>query len=193
MKYEGNYLNGKRNGIGKEFYESGIKLFKGEYLAGKKWNGKGFNLRGSKVYEILNGGGCIENYNKNGRLIFEGNYLNGEKNGKGIEYNNGLKVFEGEYYKGKKWNGIGYDPQENEVYRITNGKGLIKEYNDNGALEFEGEFFNWEKNGKAKEYLYKSMKYVDNIFLYSFIIYEFKGEYFCGKKTVNLKYLEIII
>ena len=38
-------------------------------------------------------------YNKNGKLIFEGEYLNGEKwKGKGIEYNNEKEIiFEGEY------------------------------------------------------------------------------------------------
>ena len=36
-------------------------------------------------------------------LIFEGEYSNGKKNGKGIEYyDNGKKKFEGEYLNGKK-------------------------------------------------------------------------------------------
>ena len=35
--------------------------------------------------------------------------MNGEKNGKGKEYNkDGNIIFEGEYYNDKKWNGIGY-------------------------------------------------------------------------------------
>jgi len=39
----------------------------------------------------------------NGKLEFEGEYLNGEKNGNGKEYNyNGKLVFEGEYINGKK-------------------------------------------------------------------------------------------
>ena len=41
-------------------------------------------------------------------LLFEGEYLNGERNGKGKEYNyEGSLLFEGEYKKGK--NGIGKD------------------------------------------------------------------------------------
>ena len=35
--FEGEYLNGKRNGKGKEFYENGKLKFEGEYINGKKW------------------------------------------------------------------------------------------------------------------------------------------------------------
>ena len=35
-------------------------------------------------------------------LIYEGEYLNGERNGKGKECWLGSVIFEGEYYKGKK-------------------------------------------------------------------------------------------
>ena len=77
LKFEGEYLNGKRNGKGKEYYCGELK-FEGEYLNGKK-NGKG------KVYY-------------NGELFFEGEYLNGKINGKGKEYyDNGQLIFEGEY------------------------------------------------------------------------------------------------
>jgi len=43
----------------------------------------------------------------NDKLIFEGEYLNGQRNGKGKEYyeNETLK-FEGEYFNGKKWKRI---------------------------------------------------------------------------------------
>ena len=38
-----------------------------------------------------------------GGLIFEGEYLNGEKNGKGKEYDElGTLIFEGEYQNGVK-------------------------------------------------------------------------------------------
>ena len=50
-------------------------------------------------------------------------------NGKGKEYNNkGELIFEGEYKYGDKWNGKGYDGQNNLVYEIKNGKGKIIEY-----------------------------------------------------------------
>ena len=40
----------------------------------------------------------------NGWLKFEGEYLNGKRNGKAKEYDGDL-IFEGEYKNGKKWNG----------------------------------------------------------------------------------------
>ena len=48
--------------------------------------------------------------------MFEGNYLEGEKNGKGIEYfSNGVKKVEGEYLNGKIYKGIQYDEKGNEM------------------------------------------------------------------------------
>ena len=43
-------------------------------------------------------------YDKYGKIIFEGEYRNGLKNGKGIEfqYKYGVKIFEGEYSNGKR-------------------------------------------------------------------------------------------
>ena len=63
-KFKGVYLNGKRNGSGKEYNEDGKLIFKGEYLKGKR-NGKG------------------KEYYNDGQLKFEGEYLNGLRNGKG--------------------------------------------------------------------------------------------------------------
>ena len=81
LLFEGEYLNGKKNGKGKEYFYNEL-IFEGEYKNGKR-NGKG------KEY----------NY---GRLKYEGNYLNGKRNGKGKEYNNKEEIiFEGEYLK---WN-----------------------------------------------------------------------------------------
>ena len=61
LKFEGEYLNGKRNGKGKEYYEKSQLKFEGNYLNGKR-NGKG------------------KEYYLNGKIRFEGEYLNG-KNG----------------------------------------------------------------------------------------------------------------
>ena len=47
----------------------------------------------------------MREYNDNCELIFEGEYLNGRRNGKGKEYKFGELIFEGEYLKGEKWNG----------------------------------------------------------------------------------------
>ena len=67
----------------------------------------------------------MKEYYGNDKLKFEDEYINGEKNGKGKEYDyekNGVKVFEGEYINEEK-----------------NGKG--KEYYDN-KLKFKGEYIN---------------------------------------------------
>ena len=106
--YSGRNIIYESNGIGKEYNGNNGKLIlEGEYLNGKRWNGK------------------IKEYDYDGELIFEGEYLNGQKNGEGKENDNydGKLIFEGEYLKGLK-----------------NGKGKL--YNDIGLLIFEGEFLN---------------------------------------------------
>ena len=100
MKFEGEYINGKRNGKGKEYskfflndeyFKENIfrKLaFNGEYLNGKKWNGK------------------FKEYYYDGEIQFDGEYINGEINGMAKEYNcDGNLEFSGEYYNGQRWNG----------------------------------------------------------------------------------------
>ena len=68
LLYKGGYLNGKRNGKGKEYNcDYGTLKFEGEYLNGKK-HGKG------------------KEYDDEGKLRFEGEYFNGNKwNGKGYD------------------------------------------------------------------------------------------------------------
>ena len=130
LDYVGDYLNGKRNGKGEEYNYNGNLLFKGEYLDGKRWNGKGYNNEGNVEYELKEGKGIVKEYNwLNGKLIYEGEYSNGKRNGKGKEYNDKNElIFEGEYLNGKKWNG------------------KIKKYNYNGEIVFEGENLNGKKN-----------------------------------------------
>ena len=130
--FEGEYLNGKRNGKGTEYYNNGLIKFDGEYLYGKKWNGNGYDINHDKIYELKNGNGLIKEYSMNGNLILKGQYKNGELNGKIKEYyyDETLK-FEGEYMKG-----------------IRSGFG--KEYNRCGKLSFEGEYCYGKKwNGKG--------------------------------------------
>ena len=60
-----------------------------------------------------------------GILLFEGEYKNCVRNGKGKEYNtNGKLLFEGEFKNGKKWNGIFFC--EKEVSELKEGNGFIK-------------------------------------------------------------------
>ena len=61
------------------------------------------NYDGINDFEIKNGNGKGNEYDYEGKVVFEGEYLNGKKNGKGKEYfNNGLLKFEGEYFEGKR-------------------------------------------------------------------------------------------
>ena len=36
LEFEGEYLNGERNGKGKEYYDNGKLIFEGEYLNGEE-------------------------------------------------------------------------------------------------------------------------------------------------------------
>ena len=132
LKYEGEYLNDKKNGEGKE-YESGTLIFKGEFKNDKRWNGK-FE---SGDYEI--------------------NIINGisqekeVKNGKIKKYfENGKIKFEGEYLKGTILNGTGYKKNGDIDFEIKNGNGKIKEYCHNGEGYYEKEYSNGKWDGKLK-------------------------------------------
>ena len=55
-------------------------MFEGEYLKGKKWNGKGYDHEGNSAFELKNGCGKVKEFHSNENTIFyEGEYLNGEK------------------------------------------------------------------------------------------------------------------
>ena len=178
LEYEGEFLNGERNGKGKEYSHS-LSKFEGEYFKGKRWNGKKLqyymngkiraefeytkgkitNIKqygeNGEINELKEAKGIMKEYTYDGVFIFEGEYLNGKRNGKGKEYcevfNNNILVFEGEYLNGKKWNGKGYDKKHNVIYEIKNGNGFIKEITyAEGNLKFEGEYQNGERNGIRK-------------------------------------------
>ena len=100
---------------------TGNLKFDGEYLKGKRWNVKGYDdCEGN----LINGKGFIKEYNEKG-ILFEGEYLNGKKNGKGKEYKYGHLIFEGEYINGKYFNGKGFNIMECDV---KGGKGKVKLY-----------------------------------------------------------------
>ena len=184
--FEGEYKNGKRNGKGKEFkFYYGYLDFEGEYLNGKKWNGKKYNKNGEVLYELKNGKGNVKEYDNNDHLIFEGQYINGERNGKGKEYKEGILIFEGEYSNGKRWNGNG----------LKNGKGYIKEYYEEGKLKFEGEYLNGERNGKGKEYIkhYEEINFreCESVEIVDYYILGYEGEYKNGERNGKGKEYDI--
>ena len=74
------------------------------------------------IYETKEKGKEYNGYKD--QLVYEGEYLNGERNGQGKEYDEKVRlIYEGEFKNGKK-----------------NGKG--KEYNYKGELIYEGEYNN---------------------------------------------------
>ena len=108
-----------------------------------------------KIIEFAKG----KEYDCYGRLLFEGEFVNGEPS-KGIfkKYFEDKIVFEGELLKGKIWNGkgmlydfSGYLRFEGE-YKNGFKEGYIKEYYYDSRLIFEGEYLKGKKSGKAKEY-----------------------------------------
>ena len=155
--FEGEYLNGKRHGKGVEYYQNHEIKFKGEYKEGKMWSGTGYNIFRCKEFDIYKGKGIIFEYDYFGTLLFKGEYLNGMKNGKGRDYYNDafshIIKFEGEYFDGKIWNGKGYNYKNgNEEFKIEDGEGIVKEYDKNNKLIFDGEYKNGLRNGKGKEF-----------------------------------------
>ena len=77
----------------------------------------------SGKYIIYEGEGIGKIYDgKTDKLLFEGNFLNGKKNGKGKEFNVEEKlIFEGEYLNGIKWNGEFYGFEYCLVCEIKEG------------------------------------------------------------------------
>ena len=170
LLFEGEYLyNRKLKG---KYYNKGKLEYEGEFLYDKKYNGKGYDENGNIIYELKNGNGKVKEYDfYGGQLEFEGELLNRKRNGKGKEYNKkGKLIFDGEYKNGLKWDGFGYNGDNNIVYCLNNGKGYVIEYNYYNRLVYEGKYVNGQKNGKGKEYDWdKCIK--------------FEGEYFNGIKV----------
>ena len=96
-------MNINESGKGQEFYKNGRKQFEGEYLNGKRWKGKGYDIQGKLIYKINYGAGKVKEYDYNDELIFDGEYINVKSwSGKGKEINYDDKlVFDGENMKGK--------------------------------------------------------------------------------------------
>ena len=95
LKYEGEYLNGKRHGKGKEFTKNKILVYEGEYKNGLLY-GKG------KQYDDLFSKG------REPKLKYEGEFKCGKWDGKGKEYETGFLYVgdrrlkhEGNFVKGK--------------------------------------------------------------------------------------------
>ena len=127
---------------------------------------------------LKDGKGYIKEYDSEVLFLYEGEYFNGDRNGKGKEYYNDtwnnklLFFFEGTYFNGQ-----------------INGNGKEYYYSPD-KIKFEGEYKNGEKwNGKIynpkgiveselKEGKGYIKKYYDDL-----LDLEYEGEYFNGKRN----------
>ena len=170
--YEGGYINGKRERWGLEYDDKGELIFEGEYKNGKRWIGYGKE-------NTIDFDGTL--------LTFEGEYKNG-KIWKGIEYESRTVIninlyedyiikFKGEYFNGKRWNGFGYDSKGNYLYTLKSGNGKVeakfKLIQDGCNFIYKGEFINGESICKHSIYGYLRP--------YNQQIKLFEGEYLNGK------------
>ena len=132
-------------------------------------------------YIIYESKGIGKEYDKNDILIYEGEYLNGEKHGKGKRYKDDNIIFEGEYLNGKR-NGKGKEYKFVKiVFEGENPNGELnskrKEYEDLEChLIYEGEYSNGKRNGKGKAYHPKVKGKI-----------KFEGEYLNGKEWIGTR------
>ena len=166
-------------------------------MNGIKWNGVAFDKYNNIIGELKEGKGYLKEYDYFGKLIFEGEYLYGKRNGKGKEYssiNKGL-FYEGEFKDGKR-NGYGKEYINPGKTMLFEGEYLYgrrkkgKEYYINGKLEFEGEYlFDKKYNGKGFDengnIIYELNKGVGKIKEYLNGILIFDGEYINGKDKIE--------
>ena len=79
----------KRNGKGKEYYYNGRIKFEGEYLNNKKLIGKEYEQNRNIIYKlnyIIGKGKEFVRHANRTKLLYEGEYLNGEHHRKRKEY-----------------------------------------------------------------------------------------------------------
>lgn len=165
VKAEYTLLNGKINGQAKTFHYNGKLELVGNYTNGEK-NGlfKEYDDNGNleAEYTMSNGemNGVLKTYYSNGKLKKSGNYLKGKEHGIFIEYDEyGNKEAEYTMANGMK-NGVLKIYEEGKIDvsttfkdDIKNGQRIEYYYNDEtGKLQLKqiGEYLNDEKNGTWK-------------------------------------------
>ena len=174
----------KKFGVNIESYkEISQKYFEG--------NRNGFG----KIYKL----NPSDNHNEKnridyGKLLFEGKFLKGKKNGKGKEfYENGQLKFEGKYSNGNKIKGKGFNENSEQIFRIDDFND-VKEYYYDFKLKFKGTYIDKKKwNGKGYDIKEKKIYEIKNgcgiikeYDEYGKIIFE--GEYWFGKLWNGIKY-----
>lgn len=197
--YEGGFSKGQMSGNGQLYSYANrqhIKIKSGKYLKGKLVKGVTYNRRtGKKVFEgkFVNDKprqGIVYNFNE--EISFVGTLLNGQFEGKGIEYSNGKKYYEGSYKLGMK-QGLGklykldghiYDfPTITGNFKNNLPYGSVRMFDSSQRLIFKGVYRN-DKRIKGTAYNYSTNEVYTG---------EFKNDRKNGKgKEVNMVTGELI-
>ena len=195
LVFEGEYLNGKRwNGKGIEYNYIGDLICEGEFLNGKR-NGKGKEYKNKALIsyrlQFVNFyNNIISNIDRK-FLTFADNYLNVEKwKEKGKAYKNGDLMFEGEYKNGEMWNGKIIYKKVIELYEIKDGKG--KELFNILQLPCVTDSSTFEIVEKFKTFFEEEFKSDSNIkkintFSNKYGISKFTKKYFVKNKKIKEK------
>ncbi len=153
--YEGEYLDGKRDGFGSYYYKDGSLCYAGFWKNDKR-DGLGVSFRESDhalhVSKWENGqpGGFVSLFEKDGSLRYGGRIENGKKEGAGVSFSQS----DGTIFVGKWENGLptglgsSFDRDGNLLYYggWKDGKrsGHGTEFDGNGSIVYDGEW----KDGK---------------------------------------------
>ncbi len=146
LKSETDYIDGKKDGLHKVWFENGNLRAQGNYKEGKRV-------------------GLHKTWSKNGHLFFEGNYNEGKEVGvRKFWHENGQLYGEENYNDGmkvglwKEWYENGQIKKE-ENYNDGMEVGLWKEWYENGQIKKEKNYNDytekeWYENGKVKPKTY---------------------------------------
>ena len=138
VKYEGIFIDGNLNGIGRYITEKGV-CYEGIFKDGKMQR-KGKQIKTDEQGNLIIYEGSINNYKKEGKGIieckefkYEGDFKNDKRNGKGLLiYKDNGNIYEGDF-KNDKINGYGiYTFKNKQTYQgeivngVFHGKGTYK-------------------------------------------------------------------
>ena len=103
--------------------------FEKEYVNKQKLNEQGYSNNSLFPFEINKGFATVKEYDNNGEILFEGEYLNREPLNKTIDNNDNIEL------------------------SLKNGYNQVKKYGNDGKLLFDGVYLNKKKLiKKGKEY-----------------------------------------
>ena len=159
-KFEGNLIDGKKDGYGEQFYSQTNTIYKGEFKnnvyegKGELINNNGYYFKGEFLGGLRHGDNCIEE--KKGFKKYVGQFRRDKMNGQGtFEWYSGESkgdIYSGEF-KDDLFEGFGtYHCKDGSIYKgeylhgVKHGKG--KEIYIDGSF-YEGEYNEGVQSGKG--------------------------------------------